>query len=172
MKHQMITLLTVCWFLGSIGWAQDQAGSDADKARALSIAESWAQGGTTNDVAGVVDLLPRWEAFYEAFNSAIGQKLESEVAEIRNAWRTESFCDAWLRDYRQSCHGAGLEFMFLKPIEVTAVVCGATLGEGVHEAVCNAEVKVMDGRGQEATMLMLLIRDHQSLWLADAVNLQ
>ena len=66
----------------------------------------------------------------------------------RAEWRTESFCDGWLRAYRQSCHEA-TEFMHAKATGVTDLVCGSS-----SERACmkrfNAEVSVsMAGdRGQ------------------------
>ena len=62
--------------------------------------------------------------------------------------------------------------MHAKATSVTDLVCGSKLGEGVHDTVCNAEVSVVDGRGQEATMVMLVIRDQDQLWLADAATME
>ena len=168
MKHQIVALVVTMLAALPTLCAQDSR----DSVQALALAQAWTDGGSTNDLAAVTPLLPSWDAFYTAFQTAIGGKLESEVSAIRAEWRTESFCDEWLRTYRQSCHEAGLEFMHAKATSVTDLVCGSKLGEGVHETVCNAEVSVVDGRGQKATMVMLVIRDQDQLWLADAATME
>ena len=138
---------------------------------AMEIAQAVAQSVTQNDLASLAKVLPRWDAFYSAFNEAIGRKLESEVALIREAWKSESFCDEWVRNYRFECHDQGIEFMHLKPHEVEDVTCGQNLDDGVPHQVCYGNVHVVGGMGQKANMRMLFIVDHGQLWLADEVEI-
>lgn len=137
---------------------------------ALEIAQAVARAGTDGDLAALAQVLPRWDAFYTAFNEVIGRKLESEVAPIRDSWKTESFCDEWARNYRMNCHDNDLEFMHLKPIEVLDVTCGKDLDDGVPAQVCYANLTFVDGRGTKGTFRMLTLVDHGQLWLADEVE--
>ena len=139
---------------------------------AMEIAQAVAQSGSQNDLAALAQVLPRWDAFYSAFNEAIGRKLESEVAPIRDAWKSESFCDEWVRNYRRSCAQDDLEFMYLKPVEVIYVKCGGELDAGVPEQVCYTNVRFVDGKGKEGIMRLLTIVDRGQLWLADEVEIK
>ena len=139
---------------------------------AMEIAQAVAQSGSQNDLAALAEVLPRWDAFYSAFNEAIGRKLESEVAPIRDAWKSESFCDEWVRNYRRSCAQDDLEFMYLKPVEVIYVKCGGELDAGVPEQVCYTNVRFVDGKGKEGIMRLLTIVDRGQLWLADEVEIK
>ena len=139
---------------------------------AIEIAQAVAQSGSQNDLAALAQVLPRWDAFYGAFNEALGRKPESEVAPIRDAWKSESFCDEWVRNYRRSCAQDDLEFMYLKPVEVIYVKCGGELVAGVPEQVCYTNVRVVDGKGKGGIMRLLTIVDRGQLWLADEVEMK
>lgn len=179
MKHQMITSLAaaMAWtFVMLPTWAQETVFEMPSKEKlevaALEIATAVAQSGTTNDLVHMAEVLPRWSAFYDAFGEALGRKLEAEVAVLRDAWKTETFCDEWVRNYRRSCGQDDLEFMYLKPVEVIYVKCGEELDASVPEQVCYSNVRFVDGKGKGGIMRMLTIVDRGQLWLADEVELK
>ena len=179
MKHQMIASFaaSIAWTCLTLpAWAQDTVFDMPSKEKlelaALEIATAVAQSGTTNDLVLMAEVLPRWPAFYEVFEEQLGRTLEAELAVLRDAWKTEVFCDEWVRNYRRSCAQDDLEFMHLKPVEVIYVKCGGELDAGVPEQVCYSNVRFVDGKGDGGIMRMLTIVDRGQLWLADEVELK
>ena len=179
MRNQIVcSILAACALFGTPSFLSAQSEPTALPSEekllqsAMEIAQAVAQSGSQNDLAALAQVLPRWDAFYSAFNEAIGRKLESEVAPIRDAWKSESFCDEWVRSYRRSCAQDDLEFMYLKPVEVIYVKCGGELDAGVPEQVCYTNVGFVDGKGKEGIMRLLTIVDRGQLWLADEVEIK
>lgn len=163
-------LLCTSFFMSAQSQSDTMSSQEKLQQGAMEIAQAVARAGTQDDLAALAQVLPRWDAFYSAFNEAIGRKLESEVAPIRDSWKTESFCDEWVRNYRLNCHENDLEFMHLKPSEVLDVTCGKDLDGGVPAQVCYANLTFVDGRGTKGTFRMLTLVDHGQLWLADEVE--
>ena len=98
MRNQIVcSILAACALFGTPSFLSAQSEPTALPSEekllqsAMEIAQAVAQSGSQNDLAALAQVLPRWDAFYSAFNEAIGRKLESEVAPIRDAWKSESF---------------------------------------------------------------------------------
>ena len=139
---------------------------------ALELAQGVATAGTTNDLTALAEVMAPWSAFQVAFDEALGRQPPEEVAQIRQAWKSEEFCEEWVRNYRRSCAQDELEFMYMKPVEVIYVKCGKELEEGVPDHVCYTNVRIVDGKGKEGIMRMLAIVDRGQLRLADEVELR
>jgi len=178
MKHQIVQA-AILFGVGGFSFAghsqsQIPAAPSHEKLRvgAMELARGVATAGTSNDLAALAEVMPTWSAFESAFDESLGRQAAEEVVQIREAWKSEEFCDEWVRSYRRSCAQDDLEFMYLKPVEVIYVKCGKELDDGVPDHVCYTNVRIVDGKGKEGIMRMLAIVDRGQLWLADEVEIR